>query len=167
MFKKILPMAAVICTAAMSGQVLAGNFAGPGATTVSPAAGHVNFCAALSNDVAIQLSKGVFAGYTCSAINFNAAACHETGTNKSQTVACTYSAVADTDPASLDYTDPANWAKSDEQCPAWDPNAVEQAENVTFNGRVAFQGASGGGTVSSVNLRGTACTGLIVEALTN
>ena len=167
MFKKKLSFAAVICAMAISGQVAAGNFAGPGATTLSPATGAANFCDALTNDIKVQLSKDVFAGYTCSAINFNAAACHETGTNKSQTVSCTYNQVADTIPASLDYTDAANWTSSDDQCPAWDPTASTQATSVTFDGRIAFQGASGGGTIGPVNLRGNNCDGATVEALTN
>ena len=162
MLKKILPLTTILCAATLSGQVFAGNFAGPGATTVSPATGATNYCESLSNDVKIQLSKDVFAGYTCpSASSFNVAVCHATGTNKSQTVSCTYTAV------DIDAT-PVVYTKSDDQCPDYDSTAgAVQATNVTFDGRVAFQGASGGGTVSSVNLRGTTCDGATVEALTN
>ena len=162
MLKKILPVATVLFAASVSGQAFAGNFAGPGASTVSPATGATNQCDAISNDITIQLSDGVFAGFTCPNINaFSAAACHASGTDKSQTVDCTYDPVYDSQNVLTGYS------KSDDQCPDYDPNATTQATSVTFDGRVAFRGASGGGTVGPVNLRGTLCDGATVEALTN
>lgn len=167
MMKKIIPLAAMTLAALISGQAFAGNFAGPGATTLSPAPGHAQPCAALSNDVAIQLSKGVYAGYTCDINGFNAATCHETGTNKSQTVACTYTLLG-TEGCFIGTDDPACYGASDDQCPAWDPTPdAEQATQVTFIGRLAYQGASGGGTVGPVNLRGDTCDGATAEGLTN
>ena len=122
--------------------------------------GDMQPCAALANDVSVQLSNNVFAGYTCSTTAFTAATCHGSGTNKSQTIACTYTETFDDQGVSTGFS------KSDDQCPDSAADGSGQATTATFVGRVAFRGASGGGTVGAVNLRGNVCDGATAEALT-
>lgn len=161
MFKKSISCAFAVVALVAGSQAFAGNFSGPGATTVSPASGAAQPCAALSNDVSVQLSNGVFAGYTCTTTNFIAATCHGTGTNKSQTIPCTYTETFDDQGASTGFS------KSDTQCPDRAADGSGGATSATFDGRVAFRGASGGGTVGAVNLRGNTCNGAAAEGLTN
>ena len=161
MINKYIPYTFAVIAIFFGSYAHAGSFSGPGATTLSPAAGATQSCATLTNDISIQLSAGVHAGYTCTLNTFNAATCHESGTNKSQTINCTYTAEVDVDDIIIGYT------PSDDQCPARAVGEDVTPTTATFVGRIAFQGASGGGTVSPVNLRGNTCDGPTAESLTN
>lgn len=165
MFKKSIFCAFAVAALAAGSQAYAGNFSGPGTTTVSPAPGAAQTCAALSNDISVQLSNNVIAGYTCTTNSFTASACHSSGTNKSQTIPCTYTAVEDTDPASPTFGDTLSYTPSASQCPSRAPGEDVTPTTATFVGRVAFRGSSGGGTVGAIDLGG-ACTGAVVEATT-
>jgi hypothetical protein len=163
MFKKSIFCAFAVVALAAGSQAYAGNFSGPGTTTISPAPGAAQSCAALSNDVSVQLSNNVIAGFTCTGTSsFTASTCHSAGTNKSQTIPCTYTAV-NGNPA--DPTEVTGYTPSASQCPARAVGEDVTPTTATFVGRVAFRGSSGGGTVGAIDLGG-ACTGAVVEATT-
>lgn len=115
-------------------------------------------CAALGNNVTIQLSNGVVAAYRCTANTFVAATCHSNGTNKQQTIPCTYTQDTDEDGNLLD-----TWTASSAQCPGYDP--ADTAESATFNGRIGFRGGSGGGSVGPVELADPTCSTTTVITL--
>jgi len=158
MFNKTIFSVFAFAALATSSQVYAGNFSGPGTTTISPAPGATQSCTALSNDISVQLSNNVNAGYTCSGNEFVAATCHSAGTNKSQTIPCTYTPVME-DGNIVGYTPSAS------QCPSRAVGQDVSPTTATFVGRVAFIGSSGGGTVGAADLGGN-CDGDTVEALT-
>lgn len=160
MFKKSIFTAFAVVALAAGSQAYAGNFAGPGTTTISPATGATQNCTALSNDISVQLSNNVLAGYTCTGNAFVAATCHSAGTNKSQTIPCTYTPVLDGNGDVTGYTASAS------QCPARTVGQDVSPTTATFVGRVAFRGSSGGGTVGAVDLGG-ACDGGTIEGLTD
>jgi hypothetical protein len=169
MFKHSISLTFAAVALVVGSQAYAGNFSGPGAGTISPAPGAPLTCATLSNDITVQLSANVHAGYTCVG-SFVAAACSSAGTNKQQTIPCTYTAISELN----DPLDPSagstvtGYSKSDASCAdvaVGDPGAGA-ASTATFQGRVAYRGAGGGGTVGAVNLRGTVCNGAAAESLT-
>lgn len=163
MFKKSIYAAFAIVTLAAGSQAYAGNFSGPGTTTISPASGATQNCSALSNDISVQLSNNVFAGYTCTGNTFTAATCHSAGTNKSQTIPCTYTPVYGNP---QDPSEVTAYTPSASQCPARAPGQDVTPTTATFVGRVAFRGSSGGGTVGAVDLGGT-CDGGTIEGITD
>lgn len=163
MFKKSIFCAFAVVALAAGSQAYAGNFSGPGTTTISPAPGAAQTCAALSNDISVQLSNNVIAGYTCTGASFTAAACHAAGTNKSQTIPCTYTAVNGN---SADPSEVTGYTPSASQCPSRAVGEDVTPTTATFVGRVAFRGSSGGGTVGAIDLGG-ACTGTVVEGTTS
>lgn len=111
-------------------------------------------CIALNNNVTIQLSKGVYGAYTCGTNNITAATCHTSGTNKSQTVGCSYTVTYD----SSDNITGSVASAAD--CPAWDGSGSAPTNNTgTFTGRLAFIGGSGGGTVHQIELGSDSCGG--------
>jgi hypothetical protein len=172
MLKKSITCSFAIVALAIGSQAYAGNFSGPGATTISPAPGAAQSCSSLTNDISVQLSNGVNAGFTCvGATGFTAATCHGSGTNKSQTIPCTYTPVEEivqgcTEPDEADCdTEIVSYNASDDQCPTRAVGDDVSPTTVTFVGRVGFRGAGGGGTVGAVNLRG-ACTAANAEAIT-
>lgn len=164
MFKKSIFTAFAVVALAAGSQAYAGNFSGPGTTTISPAAGATQTCSALSNDISVQLSNNVIAGYTCTGNSFTAATCHSAGTNKSQTIPCTYTPVMGA-VGSPQEGEIVSYTASASQCPARTVGQDVSPTTATFVGRVAFRGSSGGGTVGAVDLGG-ACTGDVVEGLT-
>lgn len=159
MFKNIARLS-LVAGVMMSSSVMAASFgAADSATTASVTPAQ---CLALSNNVKIQLSKGVFASYACSDTSVNAGACHSTGTLKEQTVGCAYTATFDSSGL------PTGSIPSDPSCPAWDGSGSAPTGNTgTFNGRLAFVGGSGGGTVGSYNLLNRVCNGQAIDDLVN
>lgn len=165
MFKKSIFCAFAVVALAAGSQAYAGNFSGPGTTTISPAPGATQSCAALSNDISVQLSNNVIAGFTCTGTSaFTAATCHSAGTNKSQTIPCTYTPVMGA-VGSADEGNIVSYNASASQCPARAVGDDVSPTTATFVGRVAFRGSSGGGTVGAIDLGG-ACTGATVEGTT-
>lgn len=164
MMKKLLPLSAAIVGAMFSAQALAiasqGTLSQSGSLT--PDTAGTNVCTALSNNVTIQLSNGVIAGYACTDTSFSASTCHTKGSYKQQTIPCTYQ--EDTDP---DTGAPlGTYSKSAAQCPDYDPAATAQAETATFLGRVGYKGGSSGGTVSAQELPDTTvCDSASVESI--
>lgn len=146
MMKKLLPLSVLAIGTLFSAQASAASGA-TGASTIvlTPIAG-VNQCETMSNNVTIQLSKGVVAAWNCAPSSFRAGTCHTTGTNKQQTITCNYS---------FDATASA-WVPSSAVCPAYDPAAGSSVQ-ATFAGRVGFTGSSQGGSVTAVQL-GTGVT---------
>jgi hypothetical protein len=154
MSKKLLYVLAIAAGSMLTVQVQAAPIAIDATTTITPDAAD---CPVLDNNVKIQLSDGVIAAYNCTNTSFQAGACHEQGTNKEQTVDCTYQEVDDGD-GNLTY--PSNSAG----CPTWDGAGTAPTATDTFSGRVGFSGASGGGTVSQANLEATTCaTGTVTN----
>jgi hypothetical protein len=150
----------LVAAAMLSTNAMAANFGSITAGTsnnVTP----IN-CPALNNDVTIQLSKGVFAAYACSTSTVNAGACHTTGTNKSQTIGCSYTVTYDS-AGSISGSDPSSTG-----CAAWDGFGSAPTGNTdTFTGRLGYRGGSGGGTVSQVELGSAACDGTSIDAIVN
>jgi hypothetical protein len=172
MLKKSITCSFAIVALAIGSQAYAGSFSGPGATTVSPASGAAQVCTSLTNDITVQLSNGINAGFDCSGGGFRAATCAVAGTNKSQTIPCTYTPVTEQDDPDCVPGDGVTcdsstigYTASDDQCPARTVGQNVDPTTATFVGRVGFLGAGGGGTVGAVNLRG-ACTTANVESIT-
>lgn len=159
MFKNIARLS-VVAGLMMSSSAMAGSFgAADSSTTASILPSQ---CTALSNNVKIQLSKGVFAAYACSDTSVNAGTCHATGTLKEQTVGCSYTATFDSSGL------PTGSIKSDPSCPDWDGSGSAPTNLTgTFNGRLAFVGGSGGGTVGSYNLLNRVCSAQAIDDLVN
>jgi hypothetical protein len=160
MIKNIARLSAVAAGVLLSSSAMAGSFGSADAgtsNTVTP----IN-CIALDNDVTIQLSKGVFAAYTCGTNNVTAAACHTSGTNKSQTIGCSYTVTYD---SSDNIT---GSIPSSSGCASWDGSGSAPTGNTdTFTGRLAYLGGSGGGTVHQTELGATSCgTGSLESLLT-
>lgn len=153
MMKKIVSISAVAATLMLSGQALA-------ATGVLESTGTVTAveCDALSNDVTVQLSKNVNAAWGCTAIQYSAATCHINGTNKSQTLTCSYTKNTATD-GTVTYT--ANGST----CPTWDGQGTAPVKTFTYVGRVGFTGGSGGGSVGSAELTAATCDKTTVTKL--
>lgn len=142
MMKKLIPAAAVTVGMLLSAQANAAPVPFTGSTTeITP----IN-CPALDNNITVQLSKGVFASFDCDNTSLLAAACHQTGTNKSQTLECVYY---------TDITDPLNpvvnplpaYAAAGCTAPIADP-----VQQVAITGRLAFGGSSSGGRVTAIPL---------------
>lgn len=147
MTKKLLYVLAIAAGSMLTTQAYSAPIAVGGTTTITPDA---TDCPVLDNNVKVQLSDGVVAAYNCTTTSFQAGACHNQGTNKEQTVDCSYKEVDD---GTGVLTYPANSAG----CPAWDGTGTAPVATDTFTGRVGFAGASGGGTVSQANLEATIC----------
>ncbi len=159
MFNKILPIS-FIAGVMLSSNALAANFGSSAASTTAEIT--PTQCTALNNNVTIQLSKGVFAAYACSTTSVNAGACHSTGTFKSQTIGCSYTATFDSSGT------PTGSIKSSAQCPDWDGSgSTPVGVTATFNGRLAFVGGSGGGTVGQYELGDPVCNGTSIDNLVN
>ena len=141
----------IVAAAVLSTNAMAGNFGSATASTsntVTP----IN-CIALNNDVTIQLSKGVFAAYTCGTNNLTAGVCHSSGTNKSQTIGCSYTVTYDSSDVITGSIPSSNG------CAAWDGSGSAPTGNTdTFTGRLAYVGGSGGGSVSQNELGNASCT---------
>ena len=141
----------LVAAVMLSSNAMAGTFGSATASTtntVTPIA-----CIALNNDVTIQMSKGVFASYTCGTNNITAALCHSSGTNKSQTIGCSYTVTYD----SSDVI--TGSIPSSSGCAAWDGSGSAPTGNTdTFSGRLAYVGGSGGGSVSQNELGIVSCT---------
>lgn len=164
MMKKILPLVAVAAGLVMSAQAHAtgGYLAQSGNLTPNPSG--TNVCEAIYNDITVQLSNGVLAAWNCSTNSFVAGTCHQSGSNKEQTIPCSYTEWFTYD---IDGNETGHgFDKSANQCPDHDPNAVEQATSATFTGRIGFKGGSGGGKVGAAQLEDTtACNAASVKTL--
>lgn len=152
MMKKLFPFATVAAGVMLSGQVFAATATIGGSTTLSP-----THCPVLSNNITVQLSSDVVAGFNCGQTSFVAAACHKTGTNKAQTV-----------PAKLydddgDATTPMVPEPGYSNCTDTDNDGT--LDSCSFNGRVGFRGNSQGGKVGAAELGDTACNATGVATL--
>ena len=139
MIKKLLTLSAVIAGVMMSGQVLAATAAISTSTTVTP-----THCPALANNITVQVSKDVMAGFNCGQFSYAAATCHATGTNKPQTVVAVYDLTVTPNVLLAGYTNCST-------------NATTGVETCSFNGRVGFRGTSAGGSVGAAPLGDLAC----------
>lgn len=153
MMKKLLPLAALAIGVLFSAQASATAGAIAASATLGPVG--TNTCEALANNVTIQLSNGVVAGWDCSNTDFYAGTCHTTGTNKQQTITCTYT---------QDASDKSKWIPDSVVCPAYDATAGSVVK-ATFAGRVGFKGNSLGGSVSAQQL-GTDTTVCDIDTVT-
>lgn len=157
MINKIIPLS-FIAGVMLSGSALAANFGNADTSTTAEIT--PTQCTALNNNVTIQLSKGVFAAYACSPTSVNAGACSAIGTFKSQTIGCSYTATFDSS------GQPTGSIKSSAQCADWDGSgSTPTGVTATFNGRLAFVGGSGGGTVGQYELGDPVCSGTSIDAL--
>jgi hypothetical protein len=153
MMKKLSPLSAIAAGILLSTQVHAANGFSGNTTTITP-----NNCAVLDNNITVQLSKDVAAAYNCDATSFAAAACHGTGTDKSQTLTCLY---YDDDNAA-NTPNVALPAYATAGCGAF----ADPAPTVAYTGRVAFGGDSGGGRVTTLPFPQTTCDATTVETAT-
>lgn len=138
MIKKITSLSTIVAGIMMSGQVMAGAANLAASTTLTP-----THCPALANNITVQLSKDVVAGFNCGTTSFVAATCHKTGTNKAQTVA----------PVWVDDGSGTGTMKIQDgysNCTDTDNDGTE--DSCTFTGRVAFRGDSLGGSVAATPL---------------
>ncbi|MCK9532050.1 MAG: hypothetical protein M0R77_16020 [Gammaproteobacteria bacterium] len=150
MNKTLAFLPAVAIGVLMSSQV----FAAPITMTTSGLIKTVN-CAALANDVSIQLSQGVVAAYECTPLSLKAATCHTKGSNKEQTHNCIYTQDQDEDGVPLA---PESWtASAPGVCPAYSDTLTEEQKKVTFTGPLAYGGKSGGGSVGPRQLLEKKC----------
>lgn len=150
MMKKLVGLSAAAACVMFSAQASATSGGFSTTETIAPDPAAANYCETLNNNVTIQLSKGVFAAYNCNTAgtSFAAATCHGTGTNKSQTVVCSYVQDASTLQWSTDTSS---------QCPAYVSGMTEADRTVTFQGRIGFKGSSSGGSVGAAQIDGTTC----------
>lgn len=159
MMKKLLTLSVIAMSAMLSAQANAAAVATNTSTQLTP-----TNCGALANNVQIQLSSGVVAAYNCDATSFVAAACHTSGTDKVQTVACVY--VPDTAVPCADSTCQVPQTGYT-GCPAASTVAVAPGDpafpTAQFDGRVSFGGGSGGGRVGLIPLGDSPCdaTGIL------
>jgi hypothetical protein len=147
MMKKLFSVSAVAAGVMLSGQALATTAAIANSETLTPA-----HCPALANNVTIQISKDVVAGFNCGNYSFAAATCHKTGTNKAQTVTAQFWD---------DDGDPLTpMVVKDGYTNCSDTDAVPDGivDVCSFNGRVGFRGTSAGGQVGAVPLGDTPCS---------
>lgn len=126
-----------------------GDVAPGSSTTVNPTA-----CTLLSNDVNLLSSKGVNGAWRCGTSVMVAGACSDAGSNKSQTITCSWT--AQTSSAGTIYTPNATGC-------AATPTAT--ATSVTITGRKAYAGISSGGKVSDISI-GATCSGSVLRATT-
>lgn len=147
MMKKLLPLTTLVAGALLSGQALAAGANITSGNAITPID-----CAALDNNVTVQLSKNVYAGYTCNLAGtaLRAGTCHSSGTNKETTQTCTWTSEI-VDGVTI-YT--PNFTACGTTP---DPVDATAATQVTATGRVGFRGASGGGTVGPAELGSTNC----------
>ena len=167
MMKQIISLSALCLGLVLSSQANAAAVALAGSSQVKP-----TNCPALANNITVQLSSNVVAGFNCDASSFVAATCHAVGTNKPQSVDCVYVQ----DPAFADPNE--DCADSSCQipktgydgCPEVSTIPVDWATAGTwpkaeFQGRVAFGGGSSGGQVGVIPLGDLDCNGTNIVTL--
>ena len=162
MMKKLLPLTAIAIGALFSAQASAstGSIASTATITPDTTGSNPNLCEALSNDITVQISDGVVAAWNCSTTSFTAATCHTTGTNKQQTIDCTYTEDKDDSGNGL-----GTYTASSVNCPTY-TGTGEAPTSASFQGRIGFKGSSAGGRVAAVELADTTvCTTSTVETL--
>ena len=163
MMKKLLPLSAVAIGVMFSAQAAASSGSIADSASLTPdTAGGTNICEALSNNVTIQVSAGVVASWNCSDTSFTAATCHTTGTNKQQTITCSYQQDKDASGVLISgsYTASAN------ECPAYDGTGTLPTK-ATFFGRIAYKGTSAGGKVAPTQMYNqTTCNLTTIQTLT-
>ena len=162
MMKKLLPLSAVAIGVMFSAQASASSGAISASSTLTPdTTGGTNVCEALSGNITVQISDGVVAGWTCGDTYFIAATCHSTGTNKQQTISCTYTQDVDSSGNPIS----GQFSKSAEVCADYDGSGTAPTK-ATFFGRVGFRGTSFGGSVATTQLYNqTTCGETSVQTL--
>jgi hypothetical protein len=157
MTTKLLKIAIFAASVALSANAFAADT--PTALSGTTVISNVDDCTALSNDVTIQLSNGVFASYDCnpapSAIV--AGACHGSGTNKSQDFECTYTASLQEDGSTIYLTETG--------CTTWDGTGTEPVATYTNSGVVGYRGSSAGGSVGVTGMGVLTCDATTVLGL--
>lgn len=158
MMKKLLATSATAVGLMLSAQAYAAPIAITGTADVWPVGepnGHD--CAALDNNITVQLSKNVHGSFGCDNTNFEAATCHEAGTNKTQTVTCSWNTI--TDPLG----GPDTYVPNVTGC-GTDPNAG--VTSATYTGRTAYFGNSSGGRVGPNEFLQTVCDATTIVTMT-
>lgn len=161
MMKKLLPLSAVAIGIMFSAQASATTGAIAASSTLTPDPAGANVCEALSGNITVQLSDGVNAAWNCGDTYFLAATCHTSGTNKQQTISCSYTQDVDSsgNPISGQYS------KSAEVCPDYTGDGAAPTK-ATFFGRVGFRGTSYGGSVATTQLYNeTVCSTTSIQTL--
>lgn len=138
MMKKLLSLSAVAAGLLLSGHAFAATAAIAASTQITP-----DNCPALSNNITVQLSKGVVAGFNCGNSSFVVGTCHTVGTNKPQIVVAAYDM----------STIPPTLLPGYSNC-STDANGLETC---SFNGRIGFRGTSAGGQVGAAPLGDLPC----------